>query len=168
MSSNIKLAYAASSALTITLASLATDANLLAGRQSTAVTNSSNLYLDYLIGGKITTGTSPTVGKSIEVWVYGAEDDTPTYPDAITGTDGNASMSSRDILATGLRLGAFIPTDATSNRAYWIAPFSIAALFGGVLPPAFGIFVVHNTAVNLHATSGNHFLKQTGVYNTIS
>ena len=65
--SDIKLQYVASSAVTISLASLATDANLLAGRESTAIDTSTNEYLDYLLAGQITQGTTPTTGKEIRV-----------------------------------------------------------------------------------------------------
>ena len=61
MSTTRKPSYAASSNLTITLASLATSSTLVVGRVSTQVDNSSNLYLDYLLSAKISTGTSLTV-----------------------------------------------------------------------------------------------------------
>ena len=82
-----KIAYASSAALTITPASLATSATLVAGRESTAVVNTTNLYVDYLLAGKIMTGTTPTVSKQIQVWVYGQTEDTPLYPGTITGSD---------------------------------------------------------------------------------
>ena len=57
---DLKLSYGTASDLTITLASLATDANLLTGRESAAIDNTSALVLDYLVSGKITSGTSPS------------------------------------------------------------------------------------------------------------
>ncbi|NBW19056.1 MAG: hypothetical protein EBR82_64880 [Caulobacteraceae bacterium] len=69
---DVKIYYVSPSDATITLASLASDTNLLAGRESNAIDNSSNLYLDYLISGKVTTGTSPTTARSIEVWAVGS------------------------------------------------------------------------------------------------
>ena len=96
--SDFKLAYAASSALTITLASLASDTAILVGRESTAWDNSSNKYLDLLLGGKITTGTSPTAARAIEVWAYAQVEDTPTYPDGITGSDSGRTLTSLDAL----------------------------------------------------------------------
>ena len=45
---DLKLAYGTASDVTITLASLASDTNLLTGRESTAVDNTSSLVLDYL------------------------------------------------------------------------------------------------------------------------
>ena len=85
-----KIVYASSVDLTITLASLASDTNLLAGRESDVVDNSSNLYLDYLLSGKVTTGTSPTSARSIEVWAYALINDT-TYPGVFDGTDSAAA-----------------------------------------------------------------------------
>ena len=61
---NVLLAYVASAAYTLTLGALATSSTRTAGRESTAVSNAGNKYLDYLIAGKITTGTTPTVSLS--------------------------------------------------------------------------------------------------------
>ena len=165
---SIKTAYGSSSDLTITLASLATDANLLAGRESTAVNNTSDLYLDFLLSGKITTGTSPTASKEIRIYVYGSYDDTPAYPDVFDGTDSAETVTSSDIRDAGLKLAAITSTSSTSDRTYWFAPVSVASLFGGTLPKYWGVFVTHNTGVNLNATGSNHDLTITPVYNTVA
>jgi hypothetical protein len=161
--SDIKTKYPATSsvALTLTLASLASDTSLLAGRASTAVDNTSNLDIDHLVSGMITTGTSPTVSTKIEVWAYASmktATGTPTYPDSITGTDANKSITSANVKAPMLRLVAVLTVDATSNRGYYFGPVSIAQLFGG-MPKFWGLFVVHNTAVALNATGGNHVIE---------
>src|SRR3990167_10392958 len=148
---DIKTAYAASSALTITLASLATDASLLTGRESTAISNTTNLYLDYLIGGKITTGTTPTDAKEIRVYAYAAVEDDPIYGDVFDGTDSDETATSAGIRDAYLKLVAVIPTNNTSDRTYWFGPVSLEALFGGVIPTAWGVFVTHNTGVNLNS-----------------
>lgn len=166
--SNIKQVEVSTSTFTITLGSLASDANLLAGRQSTAVSNLTNLYLDYHISGKITTGTTPTTGKLIEVWVYPALDSSLVYPDTITGTDGNVSITNRDVVQSAFALAASMIIDATSNRGYYFKPVSVASLFGGVLPPAIGVWVVQNTGANLHATGGNHVINLTGKYASVA
>ena len=164
---NRKLAYAADQQLTITLASLATSATLVAGRESTAVSNASNPYLDRTLSGKITTGTSPTAG-TIQVWVVPATNDTPTWPDVFDGTDSAETVTSADILAAAGALAAVIATDATSDRTYPFYCGSVAALFGGVLPRDFVVFVTHNTAVNLNSTGGNHEVTSMGVYETVA
>jgi hypothetical protein len=162
-SGDTRIAYGSSSAVTITLASLAAGSTLLAGRGSDAIDNSTNLYLDYLAGGKITTGTTPTAG-TIEVWAYGLIDDTPTYPDVFDGVGSAETVTSADIKRAALKLLASIPTDTTSNRTYWFGPVSIAAAFGGSVPKKFGFFVTHSTVAALNATAGNHAIFVTPVY----
>jgi hypothetical protein len=159
---DLKSKYANAATITITLASLATSATRIVGVESTAIDNSSNLYLDALVSGKITTGTSPTGGQ-IDIWIYASHDETPTYPDVLDGTDSAETFTDENARNSALRLGAVIVPDTTSSQTYWIAPFSVAALYGGVLPRFWGLFVSHSTGVNLHATSGNHELKYTGV-----
>src|SRR3990167_7428845 len=141
----------ASAAFTITLASLASSSTWTAGQESTAIA-SAEPAVDYLIGGKITTGTSPTVSTIINVYVYAAVNDTPTYPDVLDGTDSAETITSENVRNGAIRLGATIVIDVTSDRTYWIAPFSLAALFGGVIPTHWGLFVAHNTGVVLNAT----------------
>lgn len=166
--SDVKIAYGSSAALTITLAELATSATLVAGQESTAIDNTSNLYQDYLLAGKITTGTSPTVSKTIEVWVYASTDDTPTYPDDATGTNGAMESTTADIKSSSMALAASMTVSATNDVTYWFGAISVASLFGGVMPKHFGVFVVHDTAVNLHATGSNHAISVTPVYNTVT
>jgi hypothetical protein len=160
--------YPAASDITITLASLATDANLLVGRQSTAVDNTTNLYTDYLVSGKITTGTTPTVSKTIEVWAVGSWDGT-NWPDVITGAgDAGKTFTTADIKSSVTRLLGVMAVTATSNVAYHFGPVSVAGIFGGSLPPKFAIFVTHNTAVALNATAGNHQIRLQPVYQTVA
>lgn len=158
-----KSLYASSSAITITLASLGHSTTRVDGRESTAVDNTSNLFLDCLVSGKVTTGTSPTAGRSIEVWVYASEDGT-TYPDVLDGTDSAESLTSENVRNTALKLATSVVIDSTSDRTYPIAPFSVAALFGGILPRKWGLFVAHDTAVALNATGSNHAFSYTGVH----
>lgn len=152
--------YGTATAFTITLASLASDAtNIIAGRESTAIDNSSTLAVDVTVGGKIMTGTTPTVNKQIEVWAYGSYDGT-TYTAGASGTDNNFSPTGEKAL---MGLLIVIPTDATSNHSYEFGPCSIAQAFGGVMPKKFGVFVVHNTGVALNATGSNHEIKYTSI-----
>ena len=152
-------------ALTITLASLATDANLLTGRESTVVDNTSNKYMDILLSGQITTGTTPTDAKSIEIWAYAPlkiATSTETYPDVLDGTDSAETLSSDDIKIQLARVST-ISTDNTSDRNYPVGPVALAPAFGGVIPTHWGIFVTHNTGVNLNATAGNHWIHYLGI-----
>lgn len=156
--------WGSSAAYTITLTSLATSSSKVAGRESTAISHTTADALDYLVGGKITTGTSPTASKTIDVWVYASIDDTPTYPDVFDGTDSAETVTSENVRNSALKLLASIVVDSTSDRVYWFGPTGIAQLFGGALPKNHGLFVVHDTAVNLNATASNHALSYTPVY----
>lgn len=142
---------------TITLASLASDTNLIAGRQGTVIDNSASPPVDAQVGGKVTTGTSPTAGRVIEIWAFGSYDGT-TYSAGAGATDANFSPTGEK---SQMRLLAVIDTDATSNHTYEWGPFSVAAAFGGTVPAKWGVFIVHNTGVNLNATAGNHEVKHT-------
>jgi len=164
---DLKLSYGTASDLTITLASLATDANLLTGRESATIDNTSSLVLDYLVSGKITSGTSPTAAKSIEVWAVGSWDGT-NWPDVFDGTESAETITSTDIKASVCRYLAAMATSATSNVAYHFGPVSLAAAFGGVLPPKVVLFVTHSTAVALNSTAGNHQIRLQPVYQTIN
>lgn len=166
-SGDITQAWGASAAFTISLASLASSATWVAGQESTAIT--SGTALDYLIGGTVMVGTTPTASTQIQIWVYAAVNDTPTYPDAIDGTDSAETMTTVAIRNASLVLAAVMDVDATtSDRAYWFAPFSLRRLFGGVIPKHWGLWVTHNTGVALNATAGNHVIKYTPVYENVA
>lgn len=164
---DIKQAYGTASDATITLASLASDTNLLAGRESAEIVNTSTLALDYLVSGKITTGTTPTTARQIEVWAVGSWDGT-LWPDVFDGTESAETVTSADIKASVCRLVAVMATSATSNVAYHFGPVSIASAFGGVCPPKFVLFVTHNTAVALNATAGNHQIRLLPCFETVA
>lgn len=164
-SGDVKLVYAAAADVTITLASLATSSTLLTGRESTAVDNTTTLATDYLVSGKITTGTSPTTAKSIQVWAVASWDGT-TYPDVFDGTD-SAETTTAEMKNIVCRLVASIATIATSDLTYHFAGVSIARIFGTV-PPKFVFFVTHDTAVNLNSTAGNHQIRVQPVYENVA
>ena len=150
--------YGTTTALTITLASLATDASLVAGRQSTVIDNGTDDAIDALVGGKITTGTTPTASKQIEVWLFGSYDDAE-YSGGAGATDAAFTPDEKTLL----RLLTIIPTVNTSDKAYRFGPFSVAQAFGGVMPEKWGVYVVHNTGVNLNATGSNQEVVYTPV-----
>lgn len=164
---DVKTQYASAATITCTLASLASNTNLLDGRGSNWVDNSSNKYLDAFLSGKITTGTSPTDARQIEVYVVGIQGDS-TYPDVFDGTDNAVNITSAGIKNAICRLVAVIATNNTSNRTYPFGPVALAGLFGGALPKSWGVFVVHNTGAALNSTGSNHALEYVGVYENVA
>jgi hypothetical protein len=150
--------YGTTTPMTMTLAALASDTNLVAGRQSTVVNNGSDDAIDALVGGKVTTGTSPTASRQIEVWAFGSYDD-----NEFTGGAGAADAAFTPDAKSLLRLLEIIPTVNTSDKAYRWGPHAVAQAFGGLMPERWGIYIVHNTGVALNATGGNHEVVYTPI-----
>lgn len=158
--------YASVAAITISPASLATSATFIAGRESTEINNSSNKYDDALVQGFITVGTTPTINTLINIYVYASFDDAPstTAIDVIDGTDSAEDFVTVGRRNSAVKLGGVLEVTATtSDVAHYLAPFSVAQLFGGVMPKYWGLFLSHNTGVNLNATGGNHVLEYVGI-----
>lgn len=157
---NIKEAFGTASSFTLTLASLASSAT--AGRESTAVDNTTDLFLDALVYVKVTlqAGT-PANDKAVYVYAYGSHDGT-NYPDAVTGTDAAITLND----PTQLRLIGVI--SAPTSAGVFDGLFSVAAAFGGVLPPKWGIVVRNYTGIALSATAGDHAAGYRGVYLTVA
>jgi hypothetical protein len=155
MATVLKPLYAASNALVTTnLQSLATSSSLLAGWQSGVQDNTTTLYVDVMVSAQFKTGTTVTANSTIEVWAYGILDDTPTYPDTITGSEGTVTLNSLNTKNAGLVQIAQITVDSTASRAYAMSPRGLAQYFNGHLPKKYGFYVVHNTGSAL-ASSGN-------------
>jgi hypothetical protein len=152
---DIKNKYATSAAITCTLAGLTSGS----ARESTAIDNSANLYLDALVylAVKLATGT-PASDKAIYVYAYGSENGTD-YGDNATGTDAALTMRA----PTNLRLIGVINTPDAGGLTYKSQPMSVAAAFGGALPRKWGIVVENRTGLAFDSTEGNHAKSYTGV-----
>jgi len=167
---DIKFSYPTATTLTCTLTSLASDTNLLAGRQSDVVDNTTNKYLDYLLSGQIrvnASGTAPTANRSIQVYVIGNAD-TSTLPDGLGSTDAAFTPSSANIRNAICRYAAEMVVDNVLGEVYWFTGVSVAAIFGGVLPTKFAVWIVHNTAQPLSSTAGDHVLYLQPVFQTVT
>lgn len=146
---------------------LPTSSTFVAGWEFGAISNRTNLDLDHILSGKIEVGTTPTINTQIQIWVVPARSfasGTPTWPDVMDGTASTETWTSVGIRDGAAVLAKTILVDATtSNRDYYFGGVSVAALFGGNLPPDYVVFVTHNTGVNLNSTDGNHQVSYTRV-----
>lgn len=165
----VAVAYTGPTSITISPASLASSSTFLAGRESSQIDNTSDLFVDALVQGLVTVGTTPTVGV-VNVYVWGSHTSLGTTAlDVLDGTDSAETITNAGVLASMLRLaGSAYVTATTSDVAYPIATFSVAALFGGSMPRYWGIFLAHNTVAALNATGGNHVWNYTGVKYTVA
>lgn len=149
---------ATNQALTITLASLASSAT--AGRESTVVDNTTNLFLDALVTVKVKTSASALANdKACYVYAYGTVDDGTTYSDTATGSDAAITMTD----PPNMRLIGVVNCPAVSTT-YKSGPFSVAGAFGGILPAKWGIVLRQFTGQALDATGGSHAVVYQGIY----
>lgn len=156
----VNIAYASSASLTHTLASLAN----AAARESTAIDNTSNLYDDVMLyyAIKLATGT-PASNLCINLYLYASVDGT-NYTDNATGTDAALTMRS----PTNLKLAAVINTPTSGALTYKATIPSVATVFGGVIPPKWGVVVENTTNLALDSTEGNHTKTYRGITWTIA
>lgn len=164
---DVKLCYGTSTDLDVTaLNGLDTSASWTVGWCSDEIDNTSNLYLDYIISGKIQVheSTAPTAGQQIRIYIVPmiSDDAWPADINHDHTVDTWGDVTIRDAIA---KLGACISVAAAAAYIYPFN-FSVANLFGGVCPWKFVVFIAHNTTGDLDA-DGNVVSYQ-GVYNTVA
>lgn len=161
MATIFKPVYRASAALTTgaPFNSLASSSTRTAGAQTAEYDNTGNLDVDVLLTGAVKLGTSPTVSKQVDVWIVPSKDGTTaTYPDsagaAFTASARAATWTSENVRNAGGKLLKSMLTDASTGRLLEFDNESVAALFGGVLPARFIVFVAHDSVAALDASAG--------------
>lgn len=144
--------------LTCTLASLASSATV--GRESTAIDNRTNLFLDVAIQMiiKVQSGTIAN-DQAVYVYAYGTVNDGTDYTGSASGTDASYTQDA----PTTLRLLGLLPMP-TSNKTYKSSVWSLASAFGGIVPAFWGIVVRNYTGLALSATEGDHKKLYQGIY----
>ena len=136
---DIKAKYGGSNqSITITLNGLANDAK----RESAAVDNSTNCFLDAMVQVKIATNASAdsTGDKSVYVYAYGTADDGASCSGNASGSDAAFGTDPQQL--NNCRLIGVIHAP-TQNLIYESDLMSVGAAFGGSLPQRWGI-IVHN------------------------
>jgi hypothetical protein len=158
MAATTKTTYASSANFTITLASLASSAT--AGRESTAIDNTTDLYIDAFVQVKValTSGT-PANDKKVYVYVYGSEDGT-TYTDNATGSDAAITLR---VPPNARLLGVIECPDVSSPTTYESQPWLVSQAFGGLIPRKWGIIVRNYTNLTLSASTSDYSAKYTGI-----
>jgi len=165
-SGDIKRVYAASSNLTVTnLNGLASSAGHVAGWESDAIDNTSNLYDDYRVTAKITAESSGLSAGEIRMWLVGMLDDS-TWPDVFDGTESAETVTDTEIRDAICRLAlpGITQTDTTASRVYYLECTSVKKIFGGNMPAKFLIFITQSTGTTLE-TSGNQVTIKGSYYN---
>lgn len=168
---NIKQALGGTTAITITLTSVAN----YGARESTVVSNTTNLYLDSTLSAKIQMSAVPN--GDIYCLLDVSQDNT-TFAFPATGADaaitlvqydklsseqqGQQHAGSNLIMMSPIRCGAGI---TTTGSVIWTSG-SVAAALGGNLTPQWGPVILNCTGAALGATAGNHVVQYDGIYAT--
>jgi hypothetical protein len=164
---NVKEAFGSATAFTKTNANLTNSAT--AGWQSNAIDNSSNLYIDALCTWELAAvNTGPANAKNVFCYAF-----------AIIDTGGSAYTSTGDGTAGGSEGTLTYPDYSTQsivcpslgnipypiqNKAINGGPFSVAACFGGRLPPKWAVGMVNHTGMTLSVTN----IKYIELYYTVA
>jgi hypothetical protein len=142
----IKAAFANSNTITITLSSVTTGSFAT----SSAVDNSSNLYISALVQVKVKAGTTPTATGYWNVWLIRSTDGGTTY-------DGNSTSNK----SGGMQLLGVLPLSGANTGEVVTGTFDTALL--GALGSSWKIAVENQTGVTTDTTAGNHTAIFTGV-----
>lgn len=145
---SIKQAFNTAGTATITLASLANGS----GRASTAIDNTSGLYVSADIRVKVTGASAGYVS----VYLIRSEDGT-NYDDGYLGSDAAYTPVNALLLGT-------ISTPATAT---YVKTFDTAEL-GLTLPAKWAIGIVNSTGAALNATGSNHSVTYREKYLTVA
>ena len=160
MANNLKIVYGTAAALANAIESLASSATWVAGYESATVDNTSNLYPDYAVEGKVTVGTTPTTNTEIRIYVVPLWDTVlGAWPDVFDGTTSAETATSEGVRDGFARLAAVLRVDSTTSNRVYPFNFTVAQLFGGVCPPMFSLFTAHNTGVALNSTGSNQVTR---------
>lgn len=146
--------------ITITLNSLASGAQ----RQSTAISNTSNLYLDAFVQFSILPAASGVAATgAVKCYLYATANSGSTYGDTVAGTDGAVTLSS----PPNLRLLTVLNANVSGTTAYNSDPVSVAAAYGGVMPDHWGIVIENDTGQSFASTATANLAWYQGVNQTV-
>lgn len=130
-------------------------------KQSDAIDNSTDVFLDALVHVTIKAGSSGTAaGGVVNVYAAGTVDGGTKYSGGASGTAGSYTPVS----PTQLRLIGQVNVVADS-ATYEGGPFSVAGAFGGILPQKWVIVLENVSGATLDASVGA--VKYQGIYQQV-
>lgn len=149
-----RMSYAAKADVTITLTNLPNSGV----RSSTVVNNASNLYIDALVGGRFVAPTGGSVNSNgvTRLYAYGSSDDGVHYSDLSSGTDINHTLNGNAFFLGHVVMDA-------SGETVSFGPYSVAAVFGGMLPKYWGVMVENATGRGFNNNADHYSVWYQGV-----
>jgi hypothetical protein len=165
---DVKLAYAASAALTQTnLDGLAASSTHVAGWESDAIDNTTNKYTDYRITATLTVESSGLAAGEIRMYLVGPLDDS-TWPTPFDGTESAETIGDTEQRDAICRLAAMTITDTGASDVYYLECPSVAKVFDYNLPKKFVIFITQSTTTTLETTGDPNQVYVTGSYANVA
>lgn len=155
---DIKQKYGTIETLTVTnLHGLASSSTFQAGWTSAYVDNTTNVNVNSVAYGQVTSGTTPTAG-SVRCYAYAFDGtNSLTFTSAGTpGTEGALTITGSEQLDGYLILLWSESINTTTNVVYPMPPRSIRQAFG-FEPRKWALYVSHNSVAALKTVSGNAF-----------
>jgi hypothetical protein len=143
--------FDASTAFTITLASLASSAAGV-GRQATIVDNTTNRYTKIELSIKLKQGTNPTGSKKAMVYLIKVDNHATAHR-----SDGAGATDAAFTVLNAPLIGVMRNKAAPSTGDLLYGEFTIHNP-----GPKWGIAIVHDTGVNLDSTEANHWARWVG------
>lgn len=166
MATVLTTTYSTNTAISFDLSSLATSSTFVAGQESDQVDNTTNQFIDALVDVKGILGhatTAPVIGQTINLYCWGSDVSLATTPiDVLDGTGSVETLGHVSVLNSLRFAGAASVTVATAGLKYYIQPFSVASLFGGIMPKFWGLYLAHNHAGAL-ASAQTGLFQYTGI-----
>mgnify|MGYP003394348425 CR=1 FL=1 len=167
----LTVTYGGNTAIALDLSSAVVSSTWIDGYESDQIDNTTNKYVDAIVNIKGITGhasTAPVVGSEIRIYCWGADISAATYNICGTLTGSTANRTLTATKTQNLRLaGAAAAVVNTAALVYHFQPFSVASLFGGIMPSYWGLWVTHSQAGTLGA-SNNSLFSYNGIKYTMT
>lgn len=149
MPSEIKDKFGSSTALSITLASLANGS----ARQSTIVDNTTDRFSRVIVYAKVKQGTSPTGNKTVTAYLLRDDNNGTNHR-----TDGAGSSDAAITVLNAQLIGIMNNKSSPSTGDVLYGEFTIDNP-----GPKWGIAIQNDTGVNLDSTGSNHWVRFVGI-----
>lgn len=123
--------------------------------------------IDVLVEIVARVGTTPTINTEIRAYLFPIGDGGTVYPDVFDGTPSAETVTSAGVRDSFMKLAGVGVVDATTSDRDYPINFNLLSFFP-TLPKKVGVFIAHNTGVNLNSTAGNQKYQYTSYYETIA
>ena len=160
MATVLTVTYSSNTAITFDVSSVAQSPSFIAGRQSAEVDNTTNQYVDALVNcdGITWSSTSNTVGQEARLYVLGQDTSFASQNLSVfNGADGAVSSTTATFLQTFRLAAAVSAVVTTGSLVYGFQPFSVASLFGGIMPKYWQLYLTHSMTGSIHTGQSGLF-----------